>query len=102
MVRSAYTAVPTTCEAESNSSDFHEIAIFLQSPAAILMPVALLTGKVYQDGLGGLQAVLFYHWKVLEGQSQSLPSPRNCDKNAISGSRPLMSVRSIILTMVNC
>jgi len=28
------------------------------------MPVALLTGRVYQDGLGGLRAVLFW---FLEG-----------------------------------
>src|SRR6202047_3030462 len=59
MVPSASTAVATPCQTESNSSDFHKIAIFLQSVAVILMPVALLTGRVYQDGLGGLRAVLF-------------------------------------------
>jgi hypothetical protein len=42
-----------------NSYDFHEIAILPQSCAAIVMPVALLTGRVYEDGLGGLRAVLF-------------------------------------------
>src|SRR5450756_1503855 len=51
--------LPGPREAESNSSDFHETAILLQSLAAILMAVALLTGRVYQDGLGGLRAVLF-------------------------------------------
>src|SRR5208282_2565768 len=48
-----------------NSSDFHRIAIFLQSLAAIVITVALLTGRVYQDGLGGLRAVLFWFWKFV-------------------------------------
>lgn len=34
--------------------------MFLQPLAPIVIPVALLTGRVYRDGLGGLQAVLFY------------------------------------------
>jgi hypothetical protein len=42
-----------------NSSDFHKTAIFLQSLEVTLQTVALLTGRVYQDGLGGLRAVLF-------------------------------------------
>ena len=72
MVRSASMAVATPCQTESNSSDFHKIATFLQSVAPILMPVALLTGRVYQDGLGGLRAVLFYYWKALRHQSKAL------------------------------
>src|ERR1039458_5161646 len=55
--------------AVSNSSDFHKIAMFLQSLAAILTRVALLTGRVYQDGLGGLRAVLFSSWKALRHRS---------------------------------
>jgi hypothetical protein len=43
----------------SNSSDFHKIAIIPQPLTAILVAVALLTGRVYWDGLGGLRAVLF-------------------------------------------
>jgi hypothetical protein len=34
--------------------------MFPQLLAAILTIVTLLTGRVYQDGLGGLRAVLFY------------------------------------------
>src|SRR5271166_4576714 len=54
-----------------NSLDFHKIATFLQSLAAILIAVALLTGRVYQDGLGGLRAVLFHSCNFL--RQQSLP-----------------------------
>ncbi len=46
-------------QTESNSSDVYKIAIFPQSSLAIVRLVALLTGRVYQDGLGGLRAVLF-------------------------------------------
>jgi hypothetical protein len=71
MVRSASTAVAPHCQTESNSSDFHKIATFLQSVAAILMPVALLTGRVYQDGLGGLRAVLFIFAGLVASRSQA-------------------------------
>src|SRR5664279_3839210 len=59
---------------ELNSPDFHEIAIIPQSPAAIVTTVALLTGRVYQDGLGGLRAVLFNFWRVSRPYPRSLRS----------------------------
>jgi len=43
-----------------NSPYFHEIAILLQSRAAIVGSFALLTGRVFEDGLGGLRAVLLF------------------------------------------
>jgi hypothetical protein len=43
-----------------NSLEFHNIEILLQPIASTLNTVALLTGRVYQDGLGGLRAVLFH------------------------------------------
>jgi hypothetical protein len=95
MVRSASTAVATPCQTESNSSDFHKIAIFLQSVAAILMPVALLTGRVYQDGLGGLRAVLFIFARLVATWSQArvrLGQPLR----AISGSADDECMRSCV------
>jgi hypothetical protein len=92
MAHSAKTAVPTPYDTESNSSDFHKIAIFLQSREAIVTPVALLTGRVYQDGLGGLRAVLFIFGRFF-GTSPNRFHPKNQDMNAISGSRPLTIAR---------
>src|SRR6266481_8581952 len=68
------------CQAKPNSWDFYRVAIFLQSSAAILTSVALLTGRVYQDGLGGLRAVLFSCWKVLRHRHYSAmrSSPAQC------------------------
>src|ERR1700687_4245 len=71
-IRSApqYASPPTPRQTESNSPDFHEIAILLQSPAPMVMAVALLTGRVYQDGLGGLRAVLFILRALVATHSQ--------------------------------
>ena len=38
------------------------------------MPVALLTGRVYQDGLGGLRAVLFIFGNVLSAPGRGIKS----------------------------
>jgi hypothetical protein len=43
----------------SNSSNVYEVATFAKHEKAMFTAVALLTGRVYQDGLGGLRAVLF-------------------------------------------
>ena len=100
MVRSASTAVATPCQTESNSSDFHKIAIFLQSVAAILMPVALLTGRVYQDGLGGLRAVLFYFCQ--RSSPPSLESDMHSLSYVISTARLITSAHETpVLTIVN-
>jgi hypothetical protein len=42
-----------------NSSNVYEVATFAKHEKAMFTAVALLTGRVYQDGLGGLRAVLF-------------------------------------------
>ena len=99
MARSAFTAVPTPCQTESNSSDFHKIAIFLQSVVAILMAVALLTGRVYQDGLGGLRAVLFYCCQRSSPPSLRHESGLGSLSHAIS--RSADDERMPVLTVVN-
>src|ERR1700686_3538734 len=100
MVGSASTAAPPPCQTEPNSSDFHKIAIFLQSVAAMLVPVALLTGRVYQDGLGGLRAVLFIFCQRSSPPSLSHESDMR-SLSCGSASRLITNAHELILTTVN-
>ena len=59
------------------------------------MPVALLTGRVYQDGLGGLRAVLFFWGERSFGTRREALSPiRAASLSGRAASKRSLQVRA--------